>query len=245
MVNGDQEIFFFSLSLRRKSFRLLDSFNLTYQKDLIVPQEDLIPGRATQKEKKKGIFSSVIKDIVGSKAKNVPEIETEDTKESFKELSTIFSTANFTLDAENTDEQARDEDELDLDDIDIDMDMDIPGEKPKEQNMLAALNKEKLASKFMAFKGKVLKQMKSKTEKNSTKEEQQDEKVGQVDQIKRRYGFSSSEANIAKMAESKLQENTKKLQGINLRTTEMQDTAKSFSSLAKEVLRTEQDRRGS
>ncbi|KAL6274225.1 hypothetical protein ACE6H2_024917 [Prunus campanulata] len=245
MANGDQEIFFFSLSLHKKSFRLLDSFNLTYQKDLIVPQEDLIPGRTTQKEKKKGIFSSVIKDIVGSKAKNVPEIETEDTKESFEDLSTIFSTANFTLDAENTDEQARDEDELDLDDIDIDMDMDIPGEKPKEQNMLAALNKEKLASKFMAFKGKVLKQMKSKTEKNSTKEEQQDEKVGQVDQIKRRYGFSSSEANIAKMAESKLQENTKKLQGINLRTTEMQDTAKSFSSLAKEVLRTEQDRRGS
>ncbi|XP_008241938.1 PREDICTED: uncharacterized protein LOC103340321 [Prunus mume] len=245
MVNSDQEIFFFSLSLHNKSFRLLDSFNSTYQKDLIIPQEDLIPGRTIQKEKKKGIFSSVIKDIVGSKAKNVPEIETEDTKESFEELSTIFSTANFTVDAENTDEQARDEDELDLDDIDIDMDMDIPREKPKEQNMLAALNKEKLASKFMAFKGKVLKQMKSKTEKNSTKEEQQDEKVGQVDQIKRRYGFSSSEANIAKMAESKLQENMKKLQGINLRTTEMQDTAKSFSSLAKEVLRTEQDRRGS
>ncbi|ONH97306.1 hypothetical protein PRUPE_7G183000 [Prunus persica] len=245
MVNGDQEIFFFSLSLHNKSFRLLDSFNLTYQKDLIIPQEDFIPGRTIQKEKKKGIFSYVIKDIVGSKAKNVPEIETEDTKESFEELSTIFSTANFTVDAENTDEQARDEDELDLDDIDIDMDMDIPGEKPKEQNMLTALNKEKLASKFMAFKGKVLKQMKSKTEKNSTKEEQQDEKVGQVDQIKRRYGFSSSEANIAKMAESKLQENMKKLQGINLRTTEMQDTAKSFSSLANEVLRTEQDRRGS
>ncbi|XP_034223621.1 uncharacterized protein LOC117633893 isoform X2 [Prunus dulcis] len=245
MVNGDQEIFFFSLSLHNKSFRLLDSFNLTYQKDLIIPQEDLIPGRTIQKEKKKGIFSSVIKDIVGSKAKNVPEIETEDTKESFEELSTIFSTANFTVDAENTDEQARDEDELDLDDIDIDMDMDIPGEKPKEQNVLTALNKEKLASKFMAFKGKVLKQMKSKTEKNSTKEEQQDEKVGQVDQIKRRYGFSSSEANIAKMAESKLQENMKKLQGINLRTTEMQDTAISFSSLANEVLRTEQDRRGS
>ncbi|CAB4264151.1 unnamed protein product [Prunus armeniaca] len=245
MVNGDQEIFFFSLSLHNKSFRLLDSFNSTYQKDLIIPQEDLIPGRTIQKEKKKGIFSSVIKDIVGSKAKNVPEIETEDTKESFEELSTIFSTANFTVDVENTDEQARDEDELDLDDIDIDMDMDIPGEKPKEQNMLAALNKEKLASKFMAFKGKVLKQMKSKTEKNSTKEEQQDGKVGQVDQIKRRYGFSSNEANIAKMAESKLQENMKKLQGINLRTTEMQDTAQSFSSLANELLRTEQDRRGS
>ena len=38
-----------------------------------------------------------------------------------------------------------------------------------------------------------MKQMKSKNEKNSGKqEEQQDEKVGQVDEIKKRYGFSSS-----------------------------------------------------
>lgn len=53
------------------------------------------------------------------------------------------------------------------------------------------------------------------------------------------------ESNIAKIAQSKLQENTRKLQGINLRAADMQDTAQSFSSLAKEVLRTEQDRRNS
>ncbi|CAN6541397.1 unnamed protein product [Malus baccata var. baccata] len=248
MVNGDQEIFLFALSLHNNSFRLLDFFNSTYQKDLIVSQEELVTGCATPKEKKKGIFSSVIKDIVGSKPKNVPEIETADTRESIEELSAIFSTANFRVDAENTNHQAVDDDDLqlDLDDIDIDMDMDIPGEKPKEQSMLAALNKEKLTSKFMAFKGKVMKQMKSKNEKNSGKqEEQQDEKVGQVDEIKKRYGFSSSESNVAKIAQSKLQENTRKLQGINLRATDMQDTAQSFSSLAKEVLRTEQDRRSS
>ncbi|PRQ47203.1 putative transcription factor WD40-like family [Rosa chinensis] len=244
MVNSDQEIFLFSLSLQKQSFRLLDSFNLTYQKDLMVSQEELTSGRIIQKEKKKGMFSSVLKDIVGSKGKNVPEMENEDTKESIEELSKIFSTANFQFDAENTDNQAmgEDDDQLDIDDIEID----IPGEKPKEQNMLAALNKEKLASKFMAFKGKVLKQMKSKNEKNPPKEEQPDEKVGSVDEIKRRYGFSSAETtNVAKIAESKLQENTRKLQGINLRTTEMQDTARSFSSLAKQVLRTEQDRRAS
>jgi N-acetylglucosamine kinase-like BadF-type ATPase len=40
----------------------------------------------------------------------------------------------------------------------------------------------------------------------------------------------------AKMAQSKLQDNLKKLQGISLRTTEMEDTAKSFSSTAKELL---------
>lgn len=61
------------------------------------------------------MFSSVIKDIVGSKAKNVPEMETEDTKESIEELSTIFSTANFPFDAENTENKAMDEDDDQLD----------------------------------------------------------------------------------------------------------------------------------
>ncbi|XP_050379667.1 uncharacterized protein LOC126797017 isoform X2 [Argentina anserina] len=243
MVNSDQEIFLFSISLQKQSFRLLDSFNCTYQKDLMVSQEELTSGRPIQKEKKKGMFSSVLKDIVGSKEKNVPEMENEDTKESIEELSTIFSTANFQSDAEITDNRAMGEhdDQLDIDDIEID----IPGEKPKEQNMLAALNKEKLASKFLAFKGKVLKQMKTKSEKNPPNEEQYDEKVGSVDEIKRRYGFVSAETDVAKIAQSKLQENTRKLQGINLKTTEMQDTAKSFSSLANQVLQTEQGRRAS
>lgn len=34
--------------------------------------------------------------------------------------------------------------------------------------------------------------MKNKNEKSSTKEEQQDEKTGTVDQIKKKYGFSKS-----------------------------------------------------
>ena len=61
-----------------------------------------------------GMFSSVLKDIVGSKGKNVPEMENEDTKESFEELSTIFSTANFQLNAENTDNLAMGEDDDEL-----------------------------------------------------------------------------------------------------------------------------------
>lgn len=91
--------------------------------------------------------------------------------------------------------------------------------------------------------------MKGNIQKTSAKEEQQqEEQPATVDQIKKRYGFSSSsnETSAAKMAESKLQENLKKLQGINLRTTEMQDTAKSFSSMANQVLRTaeqQQDKR--
>lgn len=41
------------------------------------------------------------------------------------------------------------------------------------------------------FSGK-FKQMKVKNQKSSIGEEQQDEKVGAVDQIKKKYGFSSS-----------------------------------------------------
>ena len=47
------------------------------------------------------IFSSVIKDIKGSKPKQVPEVENEGTKESIEELSVIFSTANFVCDVED------------------------------------------------------------------------------------------------------------------------------------------------
>lgn len=50
----------------------------------------------------KGIFGSVLK---GSKTKHVPEVETEDTKESMDELSTIFSTVNFSCVSENEEDQ--------------------------------------------------------------------------------------------------------------------------------------------
>lgn len=89
--------------------------------------------------------------------------------------------------------------------------------------------------------------MKARNEKLPEKKELREEKAGAVDQIKKKYGFpASGESSVAKMAESKLHDNLRKLQGVSLRTTEMQNTAKSFSSMAKELLRTaEQDRRSS
>ncbi|KAJ7944051.1 Transducin/WD40 repeat protein [Quillaja saponaria] len=238
LVNGDQEIFVVSVLIQKNIFSCI--YN-----DRLLSQEGLVPGPIIHKEKKKGIFSSVIKDITGSKAKHAPNMETEDTKETLKELPVIFSNDNFpSSHGENKDSPAMDEDEIELD-ID-DIDLDDPGEKRRDQNMLGALSKKKLASKFQALKGK-LKEMKGNNQKILGKEEQQDEKAGAVDQIKRRYGFSSSnESSVAKLAESKLHENARKLQGINLKATDMQDTAMSFSSLAKEVLRTaEHDRRSS
>ncbi|KAJ0468608.1 putative transcription factor WD40-like family [Helianthus annuus] len=241
MVNGDQEVFIASVLIHREIFRHLDLATQVYNKDLILPQgkqSDLV----VHKEKKKGIFGSMIK---GSKPKHeLLEAEPESARESFEELSTLFSVANFPLESETRENLPTDEDdvELDIDDIDIDG----PEEKPKGKTMMAALNKKKLTSTFNAFKGK-LKEMNVKKEKEQVKEEPQDEKTG-VDQIKKKYGFSSTSetTSAAKMAQNKLSDNIRKLKGINLRTAEMQDNAQTFSSMAKDLLRTaENDRRAS
>ncbi|KAI6671602.1 hypothetical protein NL676_006487 [Syzygium grande] len=238
MVNKDQEIFLFSVLLQTNMFRLLGSLSQVYQKDLVHSAQNFPPVCAIQKEKPKGLFSSVFKDTKVNREKHAPHMYKEDPRASIEELSAIFSTANFQckiadMDDRGTEIEKRedlagdeDDDDLNIDDIDID---DI------------------LATKFQSLKGK-LKQVKIKNEKKSTKEEQKDENIGAVDQIKRKYGFaaSSDATGAAKMAENKLQENLRKLQGINIKTAEMQDTAKSFSSMAKEVLRAaEHDKRSS
>ncbi|XP_071735341.1 uncharacterized protein [Rutidosis leptorrhynchoides] len=240
-VNGDQEVSIVSVLLQREIFRHLDSATQVYNKDLIVPvgnQSDHV----IQKEKKKGLFSSMKK---GSKSKHDPEIEPESTTESFEELLALFSVANFPLESETREKLPTDEDEveLDIDDIDIDG----PEHKPKGNTIMSGLNKQKLTSKFNAFKGK-LKEMNVKKEKVHTKEEpHEDEKTGSVDQIKKKYGFSlTGDTSAAKMAQNKLSDNLQKLKGINLKTAEMQDNAQTFSSMAKQVLRTaENDRRTS
>ncbi|XP_024641061.1 uncharacterized protein [Medicago truncatula] len=238
LVNGDQEIFVFSLLAQRNIFRLLDSVGRIYRKERMLSQAELVPNPVIYKEKK-SIFNSVIKDFTGGKEKHIPLMEKEDPKESIEELSAIFSRANFSMDANNTVDEKQPE--LTLDDIDLEDHKEIR----KEQSILGALNKKKLAGKFQALKGKV-REMKGNNQKASDKEEQQDEKAGAVNQIKKRYGFSSSsnETRVAKLAESKLRENTRKLQGVELRTAEMENTAKSFLSMAKQVLQNaEQDKR--
>ncbi|KAF1874946.1 hypothetical protein Lal_00007562 [Lupinus albus] len=245
LLNGDQEIFAVSLLVQRNTYRLLDYISSVYKKDRRLSQEELVLGPAIPKEKKKGIFGSVIKDFTGSKEKHVPLVEKEDDKESFQELLTIFSYANFPDDADNNDISTVDEDEIELNIDDIDIEDHV--EKHKGQSILGALNKKNFAGTFQAMKGR-MKVMKGNNQKANDKEEQQEEKAGSLDQIKKKYGFSSSsnEIGTAKLAESKLQDNTRKLQGINLRAAEMSDKAKSFSTLAKQVLRsTEQDRRSS
>nr|GLL19078.1 uncharacterized protein LOC109167710 isoform X1 [Ipomoea trifida] len=229
VVDRDQEMFFISVSVLKDSYRFLELASQVYDREILVEQGP-ISAPIIHKEKKKGIFGSVIK---GNKAKNPPEQAAEDPQESIEELSAIFSVPNFPLDAENDEKLSMDEDDiLDIDDIDIE----DPVVKPKGNPMVAALNKQNLTNSFEAIRGK-FKSLKVKNDKVQVTESPQDEKAGAVDQIKKKYGYTSSETSAAEAAKSKLSENLRKLQGINLRTAEMQDTARSFSAMAKEVLK--------
>ncbi|PNY11041.1 syntaxin-binding protein 5-like, partial [Trifolium pratense] len=187
LVNGDQEIFAVSVLVQRSIFRILDSVSCIYTKEMMLSQEELIPATVIHKEKKKGIFSSF---SVG-KEKHAPLMETEDSRESIRELSVIFSKENFPCDADDNDNLTIDEDEVELNIDDIDLDDHV--EKRKDHGILGlgALNKKKLTGKFNALKGR-LKEMKGNIQKTSVKEEQQEEQPATVDQIKKRYGFSSS-----------------------------------------------------
>ncbi|CAH8274228.1 unnamed protein product [Arabidopsis lyrata] len=240
MVNGDDELIVSSVLPQKDTFRLAESMSRVYKKDNAVCHEGIITSSSPRE--KKSMFGSVFK----TKSKRATDTEPESSKETVEELSKIFATANFPWNNNvessreiNTVTRVEDEEELDIDDIDIDdHHHSQQQEKPKEQGILSGLSKQKMANRFSNFKGK-LKQMAAKNEKSVViNDEKHEEKNGTtVDQIKKKYGFTSSEEmGAAKMAQSKLQDNLKKLQGISLRTTEMEDTAKSFSSTAKELL---------
>nr|XP_010918268.1 uncharacterized protein LOC105042667 isoform X2 [Elaeis guineensis] len=239
MVNGDQEILFFT-TLSQEFYRNLDYINQVYEKDVVALQEGISYLTKTHKEKKKGVFSMIVKDLKGNKTKHSQEIEAEvPSTSTSEELSAIFSTANFSPDVERRESLTKDgEDvELDIDDIDLD-DTKV---KHKGRNF-AVLNKQKFGKQFQALKGKLKPKRDEKV--RSGNYSHKDESVSEIDQIKKKYGFSvSNEASVPKIAESKLRENERKLQAIGERTSEMQNDAQSFSSLANKVLQAVQGER--
>ncbi|XP_060192272.1 uncharacterized protein LOC132621837 isoform X2 [Lycium barbarum] len=234
VVDRDQEMFFVSVSLQNDTFRFLDFASQVYDRDLVV-EPGQISAPIIQKEKKKGIFGSVFKDAKGNKASNVPDTGVENARVGIEEMSAVFSADNFPshIQSEETLGRNKKDDDLDIDDIEIE----DPEEKQKGNPMAGALNKQNLTNTFQALKGKFM-HMKVKNDKAPINDAPKDDKADTVGQIKKRYGYTASaEPSAAEAAKSKLSENQKKLQGINIKSTEMQDTAKSFSSMAKEVLR--------
>ncbi|CAL9101764.1 unnamed protein product [Musa acuminata var. zebrina] len=238
LVNGDQALLFISVLSHREIYRHLEYITNVYMEGL-APQEGTSCMKNPQKERKKGIFGMVVKDLKGNKTKHGKENDADDSSIS-EELSALFSTVNFLhSDETRCSSVVNNEDvELDIDDIDLE----DTKEKHKGLN-LAVLDKQKLGKKLHALKGTVGKLKLNIEEKmNSRKDKHEEEKdISAVDKIKQKYGYATNdESNTVKMAESKLRENVIKLKAIGLRTSEMQNTAQTFSSLAKELLQSTQ-----
>ncbi|URE00355.1 WD40 [Musa troglodytarum] len=238
LVNGDQAMLFLSVLSHREIYRHLEYITNVYM-DGLAPQEGTSCMKNPQKERKKGIFSMVVKDLKGNKTKHSKENDADDSNIS-EELSALFSTVNFLhSDETRCSSVVNTEDvELDIDDIDLE----DTKEKHKGLN-LAVLDKQKLGKKLHSFKGTVGKLKLNIEEKmNSRKDKHEEEKdISAVDKIKQKYGYATNdESYTVKMAESKLRENVIKLKAIGLRTSEMQNTAQTFSSMAKELLQSTQ-----
>uniref|UniRef100_A0A1D1YUL6 F-box/WD repeat-containing protein 10 n=1 Tax=Anthurium amnicola TaxID=1678845 RepID=A0A1D1YUL6_9ARAE len=232
---GNQEIFFFSALFQKDIYRLLESVSQVYKKDMIVSLEGPSSAMQTHKEKKSGLFNVVIREIKGKKQGQ--GMENVDSDASIgEELSIIFSTVNFPLNLKNSKSMSMGDDdvELNIDDINLE----DPSEKTKGHDF-PLIDKQKLGKKMQEFKDKLKSKTAKKAEASGNEEHGDGKSTDAVDRIKRKYGFPlSGELSVPKMAQSKLSENLSKLQGINMRTAEMQDTARSFSSLAKELLST-------
>lgn len=236
MVNGDQEIIFFSCLFKKDSYRNLEPISQIFKRGVSDPQDGNTTSTNIYKEKKRGIFG-MVKDLTGNKQKHNPMQVDSSGVNALEELHSVFSTVNFTLHSESKKEVAKsDEDfELNIDDIEID---DVTKEKGKAMKF-AIINKQKLGKKFHAIKGKLMTKTDEKLPSPKDRNDNDtDTGTGSVDQIKKKYGFATNnESNIASIAHNKLSDNVQKLQGINERASDMKDTAQSFSSLANDLLR--------
>uniref|UniRef100_A0A0E0KU02 Lethal giant larvae (Lgl)-like C-terminal domain-containing protein n=1 Tax=Oryza punctata TaxID=4537 RepID=A0A0E0KU02_ORYPU len=233
LVNGE-ETFFFSTLCQNDIYRHVDSINTIYRKDNS-PREESSYVVKSPREKKKGIFGMIMKDTKASKGKqsdaNGDEQFTATTSE---ELSSIFSCANFAPVSEKRNSSIKDDEniELDIDDINID-------DNPQKQKgpHFPGLSKQKISKGFQSLREKLKPRTEERVNSGNRKPED-DTSISQVDQIKMKYGYATNDdsTSIPKMIGNKLQENIKKLEGINIRAGDMANGAQSFSAMAKELL---------
>ncbi|KAJ0967773.1 hypothetical protein J5N97_024690 [Dioscorea zingiberensis] len=234
VVNSDQEAIFFSVLLQDNVYRHVEHLIQVYNKDLVTSQEGFCTGMIAHKEKKKGVFGVMVKDVMGTKSNHSQQPNALNfSVGTSEELSEIFSTTNFPQDDVNKYRAVIDQDvELDIDDIDLD---DIK-EKTKGKSFVG-LNTQMWGKKLKAIKGKLKPKMDEKVNQNK-EDNENGNAVGAVDLIKKKYGYSvNNELSIPKIAASKLSENVSKLKGIGMKTSEMEGSAQSFSSMAKQLLR--------
>ncbi|XP_066343646.1 uncharacterized protein [Miscanthus floridulus] len=243
LFNGE-ETYFFSTLCQDEIYRHVDSISTVYRKESSTREDSSFVVKSP-KEKKKGLFGMIMKDHKGSKSKESAANGSEQCiATTSEELASIFSSTNFAPPSEGRNSSLRDDEnvELDIDDINID---DNP-QKPKGPHF-PGLSKEKISKGLHTLRGK----LKPKTEEkisSGNKKIEDETSVSQVDQIKMKYGYANTtnddSTSVPKMIGNKLQENMKKLEGINLRAADMASGAQSFSAMAKELLRTTKNEKG-
>ncbi|XP_025824906.1 uncharacterized protein LOC112900306 isoform X2 [Panicum hallii] len=243
LIKGE-ETYFFSTLCQDDIYRHLDSISTVYRKDTS-PREESSLMVKSPKEKKKGLFGMIMKDNKGSKSKESDANGSEQCiATTSEELASIFSSANFAPPSERRNSSLKDEEnvELDIDDIDID---DIP--QKQRGPHFPGLSKETISKGLQTLRGKLKPKTEEKTSSGNKKTEDE-APVSQVDQIKMKYGYANAanddSTSVPKMIGNKLQENMKKLEGINLRAADMATGAQSFSAMAKELLRTTKNEKG-
>ncbi|PNT61666.1 hypothetical protein BRADI_5g18470v3 [Brachypodium distachyon] len=242
LVNGE-ETYFFSTLCQDDIYRHVDNINTVYRKDHL-PREEPSYVVKSPKEKKKGIFGMIMKDTKGNKAKESDAISNEQfTMTTCEELASVFSSANFTPPSERRNSSLKDDEniELDIDDIDIE-----DNTQKQKGPHFPGLSKQKLSKGFQTLRGKLKPRTEEKVNSGNTKPEDEPS-IRQVDQIKMKYGYATTDdsTSVPKMIGNKLQENIKKLEGINLRSADMAHGAQSFSAMAKELLRNTKNEKGS
>ncbi|CAN6249750.1 unnamed protein product [Urochloa humidicola] len=243
LVNGEQT-YFFSTLCQDDIYRHVDSISTVYKKVNSLREESSLLVKSP-KEKKKGLFGMIMKDSKGSKSKESDANGNEQCiAMTSEELASIFSSANFAPPSARRNSSLKDEEnvELGIDDIDID-------DNPQKQKgpHFPGLSKEKISKGLLNLRGKLMPKTEEKTSVGNKKTEDETS-VSQVDQIKMKYGYANAtnddSTSVPKMIGNKLQENIKKLEGINLRAADMATGAQSFSAMAKELLRTTKNEKG-
>ncbi|VAH35190.1 unnamed protein product [Triticum turgidum subsp. durum] len=242
LIKGE-ETYFFSTLCQDDIYRHVDSINMVYRKDRPLREESSCVVKSP-KEKKKGLFGMIMKDTKGSKAnESYANGNGQFIATTSEELASIFSSANFTPPSARRSSSLEDDEniELDIDDIDIE-----DNTQKQKGPHFAGLSKQKFSKGLQALRGKLKPRTEEKVNTENKKPEDEPS-VRQVDQIKMKYGYATSDdsTSVPKMIGNKLQENIKKLEGINLRSADMAHGAQSFSSMAKELLRTTKNEKSS
>eukprot|EP01018_Ginkgo_biloba_P016356 Gb_40665 [translate_table: standard] len=246
MIDGDKELFLFSLLIEDNNFRLSGSMVCIYNKDIQISLK--LPAVSLPlPAKKKSIVGVLIKEIKGSKSKRSSNIEDQEIRSTIGalELSSIFSTHNFPASAASLDEQLisdADDDKLDIDDLELE-----DHDESSNQHISGASSNRSMVSKLRRkLKGKKRSKEVQATDKQFKEKDKEDvNRVRTPAEIKSAYGHTKlRETNVYEIAKDKLLENQTKLQAISQHTTKMEESAENFSSMAEELLRIVKEKKG-